>query len=97
MLLKTNNGSDLCDVSLTVKLVAPQVHPVLAHVEGVPADGIQHVLLDKLGAVALDEVEAPALKADIIFQVVQPVLQVAAQILVQVVQIWMRRTPVFIG
>ncbi len=73
--------------AVNLGLGAPEVHPVLAHIEGALPDCVDHILLHKLGPVALHEVEAPPLKAHIVLQVDQPVLQSSSETLVQVIKI----------
>ncbi len=78
----------MSDVITGVGGHAPQVDPELADVELVVPDGVLDILLRELGAVALDKVKAPARKADVGLQPVEPVSQALAQLNVQVVQIW---------
>ena len=58
---------------LTQRSAAPEVHPVLANIEGALPDCVSHVLLDKFRTIALDKVKAPALIADSILEPVQPI------------------------
>ena len=73
-----------------MRSAAPEVHPVLAHIERALPDCVSHVLLDKLRAIALDKVKSPALKADSVFEPVEPVDERSPQALVQMVQICTR-------
>ena len=70
-----------------MKSAAPEVHPVLAHIEGALPNRVSDILFDKLRAIALDKVKAPALKADSVLEPVKPVGERSPQALVQVVQI----------
>lgn len=65
----------------------PEVDPVLAHIESALPNSLQDILFDELWPVALDKVKAPALIADVVLKMLQPIFQMRAQVLIQVVQI----------
>ena len=67
----------------------PEVHPVLDHIEGALSDGVCHILLDEFRDIALHKVKTPALIANVVLQVDEPVLQGAPEALIEVVQVCM--------
>ena len=71
----------------TDRSAAPEVHPVLAHIEGALPDCVCHILLDEFGAIALDKVKTPALKPNGVLEPVEPVCERGPETLVQMVQI----------
>lgn len=78
---------------LTQRSAAPEVHPVLANIEGALPDCVSHILLDEFRAIALDKVKAPALKADSVLEPVEPISERAPEALVQMVQICTQGIP----
>lgn len=74
---------------LSLGLDPPKVDPVLAHIEGALPDGVCHILLDEFRAITLHKVKTPALIANVILEVDEPVLQGASEALVEVVQVCM--------
>lgn len=60
----------------------PEICPVFAHIEFILAHCLANIVFHELPAIALDKIEAPGVKADVILQPVEPIDEALSEVLI---------------